>query len=81
MHTKWPGQNTAIFGAFRPAYPAPSSGLLRRHAAFQAAGARRVRGLQFHIKTLSLWLAANPTKHFATGGEIAAPIAIAALTQ
>jgi hypothetical protein len=59
MHTEWPRQNAAIFDAFRRSYPAPSSGLLRRHAAFQAAGARCVRGLQFHIKTLSFWLAAR----------------------
>jgi hypothetical protein len=65
MHTEWSGQNATIFGAFRPVYLAPPSGLLRRHAAFQAAGARRVRGLQIHIKTLSLWLAASPTKPLA----------------
>jgi len=59
MHTEWSCQNTAIFGAFGGAYPASPSGLLRRRAAFLHEHRLTLRGLQFHIKTLSLRLASR----------------------
>jgi hypothetical protein len=49
MHTEWPCQNAAIFGAFCGAYPAGDQVI----AAPRGYGVSTIRRLQFHIKSLS----------------------------